>query len=403
MSLKILSHSSFKIMQQIILIVFWISLAIVFYTYIGYGIMISLLARTKLFVKSNQGTVSYLPDTTLLIAAYNEAAIIEEKIKNTLALHYPKDRMKIYIVTDGSDDGTPEIVERYSEVKLFHQPLRLGKVNAVNRVMKEVNTPIVVFTDANTFINPDGLQVMVRHFADPRVGGVAGEKRIVKNGKDGASGSGEGLYWRYESYLKQKDSEVHSVQGAAGEFFSLRTSLYESPASNVIIEDFYISMRIVAKGYRFIYEPEAHATETASISIAEEWKRKVRISAGGLQAILKLRGLLNPFRYGITTFQYISHRVLRWTFAPLSLPVAFICNGLLVILSNNSIYYALFSGQILLYGLAVCGYFLRGKRIALQGFFVPFYFAMMNLAVYAGIIRSLRGRQTVLWEKAKRA
>jgi len=260
----------------------------------------------------------------------------------------------------------------------------------------------VVFCDANTFLNRDAIRKIVRHYADPQVGGVAGEKRIFRKEEDNASGAGEGLYWKYESFLKRKDSEVYSVVGAAGELFSIRTALFEAPDENMIIEDFYLSLSIAAKGYRFVYEPEAYATETASVSVAEEWKRKVRICAGGFQAMSKLKHLLNPLRYGILSFQYVSHRVLRWTLAPLSLPLILISNAWLVFGGSAFFMFSL-TAQAIFYGMAAVGYTMRDRKIAIKGFFVPYYFCVMNLSVYAGYMRFASGKQSVVWDKAERA
>lgn len=343
------------------------------------------------------------PQTTFLIAAYNEEAYIRDKIINTLNLEYPKDKMDIWVVTDGSSDNTAAIVREFPAVKLFHKNERRGKIHAVNRVMRFVKSPIVVFSDANTMLNVQALQNMVRHYSDPKVGGVSGEKRIVDLEEDNASGSGEGLYWKYESFLKKMDSDLNSIVGSAGELFSVRTSLYEYPPSDMVIEDFFISMKIAAKGYRFVYEPAAMATETASATVEDEWKRKVRISAGGLQAIARLKDLLNPWKYGVLTFQYVSHRVLRWTLAPLALLVVFITNIWLAVEAPFVLYDWLLIGQLLFYSLAFVGFLLRNEKVGIKGFFVPFYFSMMNFSVYAGFIRYVRKEQAVTWEKTRRA
>ncbi len=370
--------------------VFWIGVLTVLYTYLGYGIVILLLSKIKKQKKSPGFSEENLPEVTFIVAAYNEEEFIENKIANTLTLDYPAHKLNLYFVTE------------YSSITLFHEPARKGKIHAVNRVMRSVKTPIVVFSDANTHLNPQAIRNIVRHYADPRVGGVAGEKRIFKSEADNASGAGEGLYWKYESFLKKKDSEVYSVVGAAGELFSVRTELYKEPEENTIIEDFYLSMSIAANGYRFIYEPDAYATETASVSVEEEWKRKVRISAGAFQAMSKLSHLLNPFRYGILSFQYISHRVLRWTLAPLALPVIFIAN-LWLAMTGSWLYMLMMTGQLGFYLLALAGYANRDKKVSIKGFFVPYYFCIMNLSVYAGFFRHLKGRQSVTWEKSRRA
>lgn len=381
------------------LIVFWASLFTLLYTYGVYPLLIFGLSKIKSRTPTRNDELE-LPFLTVIIAAYNECAFIRQKIENTQALDYPAERKKIIVVTDGSDDGTPEIVRTFHDVTLFHQAERKGKIHAVNRVMPSVTTPITVFSDANTILNVDALKKLARHFVDKNVGGVAGEKRIIKKNTDNSAGSGEGLYWRYESFIKQCDSNFRTIVGAAGELFCVRTKLYEPPPSNIIIEDFYLSMQIVAKGYRFIYESEAYATEAASATLRDEWKRKVRISAGGLQAIVKLAHLLNPFRYGMISFQYVSHRVLRWTLAPLSLVLILVCN---FFLCSDKFYFCLLLGQLLFYAAVALGYWFRDANIAIKGFFAPFYFAMMNCAVYAGAIRFFRGRQSVVWEKTQRA
>ncbi len=384
--------------------IFWCTLSIVLYTYVGYGAIIYILSKVAPHKKGGANTLSnsFEPPVTLIIAAYNEEHYIKQKIKNSLSLHYPSDKLKIWFVTDGSTDSTPSILKEYDSVTIFHQSERLGKIHAVNRVMKFVETPFVIFCDANTDLNADAIKNIVRHYQDDEVGGVAGEKRIFKNAEDNASGAGEGMYWQYESFLKRKDAEVYSVVGAAGELFSLRTKLYEEPSKDMIIEDFYLSMRVTAKGFRFMYEPDAYAIETASASVGEEWKRKVRISAGAFQAMIMLRYLLNPFRYGMLSFQYVSHRVLRWTLAPLSLPLILLSNIFLVVYAQP-FYLFILTGQIFFYGHAFLGYLYQDRKISIKGFFVPYYFVVMNLSVYAGLFRFLRGKQSVVWEKSKRA
>lgn len=382
---------------------FWTGILIVAYTYLGYGIVLWFLTKIgRKFHTPSDSRDAALPEVTHVIAAYNEASCIEDKIRNSLSLDYPSNKLNVLVVTDGSTDDTPEIVRRFPVVKLFHSEQRRGKIHAVNRVMKMVNTPIVIYSDANTMLNREAFKKIARHYQDETVGGVAGEKRIYTGNSDNASGAGEGLYWKYESFLKKKDAELYSIVGAAGELFSIRTKLFEEPPADTIIEDFYVSLKIAAQGYRFAYEPEAYATETASASVADEWKRKVRICAGAFQAMGRLSFLLNPFRYGMLSFQYISHRVLRWTLAPLFLPLIFISN-LILALQGFTFYQVVFALQCLFYMMAALGHTMKNKRIRIKGFFVPYYFTIMNLSVYAGLIRFLKGKQSVVWEKAKRA
>jgi len=210
----------------ILAIIFWFSLGVLFYSYIGYGILLTIIVKLRKLKDSkiNQAaddSETFEPEVTLLIAAYNESDIIERKVANSLSLDYPNDKLTILFVTDGSTDGTPEILKKYKEVLVLHEDKRAGKVGAINRGMKFVNTPIVVFSDANTMINKSAIKELVKHYRDSLVGAVSGEKRIMVGEKERASGAGEGMYWKYESYLKKMDSELYSLVGAAGELFSI--------------------------------------------------------------------------------------------------------------------------------------------------------------------------------------
>ena len=388
-------------MPGFIAYLFWIAVLLLVYTYIGYAMLLFLIVKIKsFFFKKKILATNEFPNLTLLVSAYNEELHITSKIENALQLDYPTDKIQFLFVTDGSDDKTPEIVSTYKQIQLMHQPQRQGKIMAVERAMPEVKGEIVIFTDANTLLNKDALRNIVRHFADDKVGVVSGEKRILNRNAEEAAGAGEGFYWKYESKLKQWDDELYSVMGAAGELFAIRTRLFEPIPKDSLIEDFYMSFKIIQKGYKIAYEPDAYALEEPSASVKEELKRKIRIAAGGIQSIVRLKELLNPFRYGVITFQYISHRVLRWTLAPLALPLIFLLN--LLLLSKGLFYQIFFVGQIVFYLLALAGYILEKKQIRLKILFIPYYFCMMNYAVYAGFKRYMKGSQSVLWEKAAR-
>ena len=386
------------------IILFWLSIFLVFYTFFGYGILLYVLVKIRIKTKGkrpipdNRGDY---PTLTLIVAAYNEAAWIEEKINNTLGLEYPADKIHYLFVTDGSTDATPEIVARYPSIKLMHEAARNGKIAAMDRAMKCVNTEIVVFTDANTALNKKALLHIARHYADPSVGAVSGEKRVTIEEVSDAT-AGEGFYWKYESKLKTWDSELYSVVGAAGELFSVRTSLYEPIEPDTILDDFMISMRVAEKGFRIIYEPEAYAVESGSENVSEELKRKVRIAAGGIQSIVRLRALLLPFGHFTLSFQYVSHRVLRWTITPFLMILAFVLNWMILGNNQSAVYLTMFSLQLLFYCSAALGWMLEKNKVRVKLLFVPYYFCMMNYAVIAGIKRYLTKQQSVTWEKAKR-
>jgi cellulose synthase/poly-beta-1,6-N-acetylglucosamine synthase-like glycosyltransferase len=242
---------------------------------------------------------------------------------------------------------------------------------------------------------------MVRHYDDPTVGAVAGEKKIRKDfTQNSTAGAGEGIYWRYESWLKKMDSDLGSVIGAAGELFSFRNELFEILPADTIIEDFVLSMRIAMRGYRVVYEPNAYAIEAPSISIAEEWKRKVRICAGAFQAFNYLPQLWNPFKYGKLSFQYLAHRFMRWAVVPFLLPIIFLLTGILAL--QSEFYQALFVLESLGLVIALMGFLILDKIKVPKLLIMSTYVLMMNAAAYAGLIRYWRKNQNVAWEKARR-
>lgn len=378
-------------------------LFILFFSYIGYGILLWILVKVKrAFAGPQPPPAPFTPPVALVVAAYNEAGVIREKIENTLALNYPAGSLHIIFITDGSTDGTPDIIREYPSVQLMHEPFRRGKTAALNRAMQEVTAPVVIFCDANTLLNPDAIINIARHYADPLTGGVAGEKKVIAAGGSGAENT-EGVYWKYESALKRLDAALYSVVGAAGELFSIRRELYRPVEPEVILDDFVISLRANMEGYRIAYEPEAYAMEAPSASIKEEYKRKVRISAGGFQSIVMLSPLLNIFRYGTLSFQYIGHRVLRWTLAPLSLLLALVANVALVLQQAGGFYTWLLVLQLGFYAASALGYALALREKKVKLLYVPFYFTFMNLAVFHGFYRFITKTQSSVWAKAERA
>lgn len=387
-------------------IIFWVSLFIVIYSYLLYGVLVWALIICRNFFFRRQKKVfdkDFLPPVSLVVATFNEELIIRKKILNTLELDYPKNNLEIYFVTDGSTDDTNNILKSYPDINVLFRPERKGKVAAINHAMEFVNTPFVIFCDANTFLNKACIKEIVKHYKYESTGAVAGEKKVINSSeKNNAAGSGEGIYWKYESLLKKLDASFFTVVGAAGELFSIRTVLYEPVDTNILLDDFMISMNICKKGYRVMYEPAAFAMEAPSISIREEQKRKIRISAGGFQSMYLLKDLLNIFKYGKLSFQYISHRVLRWAVCPLLLPVIFILNLVICFFSFDRPFYFLLIAQLLFYLTAFTGWLFAQRNIKLKIFYIPYYFLFMNLTLYAGFLRFLSNKQSVLWDKAER-
>jgi cellulose synthase/poly-beta-1,6-N-acetylglucosamine synthase-like glycosyltransferase len=320
---------------------------------------------------------------------------------NCLALDYPRDKLQLLFVTDGSTDGSEVLLKQYPGIKVMHQSGRKGKYAAIERAMGAVHSPVVVFSDCNAMLNPGSLLQLVRHFADPGVGAVAGEKK-VQSFRYSSIGQAEGMYWKYESFLKRLDARLHTVVGAAGELFAIRTALFRPTGRPVILDDFYISMQTCLQGYRIAYEPAAFATEPPSASLEEEQKRKVRIAAGASQALGLLPGCLNFFRRPLLAFQYFSRRVLRWVACPLALIILFAsaCYGTFV--EGNLLSTGLFAAQCICYLAATAGWIAvaTGRRAGFLA--IPFYFLFMNWCMIRGFARFLSGKQSAIWERSVR-
>ena len=389
-------------------IIFWLCLALVVYTYVGYGAVLYIILKVKnIFFRRETTPIlpldpQLLPDVTLMICAYNEADVIEEKMQNIRALNYPQEKLCVMWVTDGSNDNSNELLQAYPEVKLVYSPERKGKAAAMQHGLQENKAEYVIFTDANTMLNADAIREIVRQFMKKNVSCVSGEKRVAARHAGQATAEGEGVYWKYESMLKRWDSELYSAMGAAGELFAVRMSHYLPAPNNALLDDFMMSMLILKDGHRIAYTNEAYATEYGSASTAEESKRKRRIAAGGLQSIWWLRSLMNPFAYPKVAFQYVSHRVLRWSITPLALFALFPLNLLLLFASGSLIYQLLFLLQLFFYLSALTGHILKvsGRRNKLL--YIPCYFLFMNLNVFLGIGYLMSHKDSGTWEKARR-
>ncbi len=474
-------------------LLFWLFVFIIMYSYIGYGIFITLLSRLPFLVKIfpkpynhvkeeyvTPDEYSFVPSVSLIISASGEPKeIIKEKIINTLELDYPNEKLEVIfaiafepkngndetvdefystflsetnkinltekeeelyarfiqfenangrrdykvlssleenllVVNISSDDireGTKEKIERHLndnshtsmlKVLVTKDIERKGKISQVNRTVAIASGDILVFSDANSMFNKDSIKNLAKHFRNKQVGCVAGEKRVKKN-IESTSGDGEGLYWRYESYLKNLDSKIWTTVGAAGEIYAIRKELWGVGVEhNAIIEDFVLSMRVAQKGYRVIYEPNAFAEEDPTKDMKSEFIRRRRIAAGGFQSIVWLKELLNPFKYGILTFQYVSHRVLRWAVVPFLLPLVLIVNIMILYFSFTPLYLALIIIQILIYLLSLMGFFFEKIGVKIKIFYLPYVIITMNIAAYVGLKRFLKGQQNVIWERVSR-
>ena len=389
-------------------ILFWAMLLIVFYTYIGYGILLYIIIRLKRFFRGKPREAvlppdEELPDMTLLICAYNEEDVVAEKMKNTLAIDYPKDKFRIMWVTDGSNDHTNELLKAYPEVDIVFSPERRGKSAALKHGLRELKTRYVAFTDANTMLNPGAMKEIARQFMDPTVGCVSGEKRVMAKKDGDMAAEGEGLYWRYESTLKRWDSELYSTMGAAGELYAIDPILVREVPDEALLDDFMMSMYVVEAGKRIAYAPDAYAQEYGSANIFEESKRKRRIAAGGLQSIWWLRRMLNPMRQPLVTFQYVSHRVLRWSVTPVAMIILLIVNGLLSIMGAGLFYDIILILQILFYTMALIGWLSSRYGHKNKILYTIYFFVFMNINVFRGMAYLRTHGKSGAWEKAKRS
>ncbi len=386
---------------------FWICLFLVFYTYIGYGLLLYVLLLLKRTFGRKPPVLTLpaddqLPAVTLMICAFNEEEVIKEKMENIRQIDYPRDKFCVMWVTDGSTDRSNQLLSAYDDVTLVFSPERRGKAAAMQHGLQENKAEFVVFTDANTMLNPNSIREIVRLFMDERVGCVSGEKRVAARADGEVAAEGEGLYWRYESTLKRWDSELYSAMGAAGELFAVRMSHYRAAPSNALLDDFMISMLMVEDGHRIAYTSEAYAVEYGSANMHEESKRKRRIAAGGLQSIWWLRSLMNPLKYPVASFLFVSHRVLRWSVTPFAMLALIPLNVALILMGCGTVYAVIGVLQALFYAAAAMGWLLDkiGRKSKLL--YVPYYFMFMNVNVFRGISYLTTHHTSGTWEKAKR-
>lgn len=382
-------------------LIFWVSVFLLVYHYGLYPLAVISLAMRKVQARSSWKEINEesLPTVSLIVAAYNEEAVIKAKIENSLQLDYPKEKLQIIIVCDGSDDRSPEIVRSYHNdgVECLYNAERKGKSDALNRAVEYAKGEILLFSDANNDFNSNAVKVMVTHFDVDNVGGVCGVK-CIKPDDTRDSSMGDGLYWKYESAIKLAESKLNSITCADGEIFALRKSLYEPIQREIINDDLELTISLINRGYVVLYEKEAQSSEFASIEVMDDFWVKVRMVAGGYQALnLHFKELINIFK--LFNFMFVSHKVLRWT-APLFLILVFLSS---LILCNKGGVYALSVWlQFIFYGLAVYAGTREDKSTLPSILYIPFYFSFMNIAAFWGMVRHLSGSQKVAWRKAAR-
>lgn len=390
------------------LALFWGAVALIVYTYLLFPALVFLRG---LLWRRPYKQAEITPQVSLIIAAYNEANSIEAKLANILSLDYPRDRLEVIVASDGSNDGTEAIVRGYAGqgIKLLAQP-RQGKAPALNAAVAASSGEILVFSDANSMYAPDALRALVRPFADPKVGGVAGNQcylsktrgagRIGKEKQSGLTSAGEQGYWNFDRLLKQFESQAGNTISATGAIYAIRRALFQAVPGGVT-DDFVTSTRVIAQGYRLVFAPEAVAYEPVAASGEVEFGRKVRVISRGLRGVIEMRALLNPFRYGFYAWQLFSHKVLR-RLVVFPLLVLFLVSPLLWL--KGWFYQAATLAQVGFYGCALLGMALGGTRLSrLKLFTFPFFFCMVNAASLLATLNILRGQRIERWEPQRQA
>ena len=376
-------------------ILFFLSLLTVIYVYLGYPILIYCLSRLK---RKTVVSGNYEPSVTILIAAYNEERWIDETIRNKLALDYPLHKLEIIVVSDGSTDGTDMIVKRYLNqcVRLIRQEPRAGKTAALNRGVKETRGEIVVFADANSLYERDALRKLVRNFADTSVGYVTG-KMVYSNADGTLVGDGCSAYMKYENLLRLYETRIHSVVGVDGGIDAIRKKLYRTMRPDQL-PDFVLPLRVVEQGYRVVYEPDAVLREATLKAGADEYRMRVRVSLRALWALWDMRHLLNVRKYGIFSWQLLSHKVLRYL-AILFLIGLFVSN---MWLSRDGVFYAAaMITQTIFYSMALLSALTQELTRRIKLLYVPYYFTLINVAAGHSLVKFLFRKKQVIWTPRK--
>lgn len=370
----------------------WTACFLIGYVYVGYPLMLWCLSR---FSWRAVAASPIIPPVTLLISAYNEQEDIGRKLKNSLALDYPKDKLQIIVISDASTDETDQIVRAFQDqgVVLLRMPTRGGKTTGLNAAVKKANGEVVVFSDANILYQTDVLHRLVTSFADPTVGCVTGDSRYLEDNQSPADVQ-ENTYWGYERMIRSWESLIGSTVGGDGAIFAIRTHLY-TPLAPEAINDLVVPLQIVAKGYRAIYEPLAVGHEPAAGDFRKEFRRKRRIVNRSWRGIMSVGEVLKPWRVGLFAWQVWSHKVLRWLVLPF---IVLAVLGCIAAVSEGWVYRAGLSVFVLSLGLAGAGAMVPNRRgLGARAAQAMFYFYLVNLAALLGILRALRGNVEMVW------
>lgn len=370
-------------------LLFWLSLGLLVYVYAGYPLLLAMLGRMRR--RHAPASDSTAPSVCLIISAHDEEAVIREKIENSLALRYDG-RLSIVVASDGCQDHTDAIASEYRDhgVELLRWPVRRGKSTVLNDVLCHRREDVIVFTDANSLFRPDAVTCLVERLRSASVGCVVGELKYVRDAS--TVGQGESLYWRYESRVKVLESRLESVLVANGSIFAARRELIRELYPDVA-NDFQIPFDVANQGRGVVYEPRAVAIECCAEHWEEEFGRKVRIVLRGITGFSRLR----PRIHGLRLWQFVSHKLLRWSVGAFLLVLL----ASSIALARHSTGYAVFLAlQLVCYAAAAAGWVVRRRQRVPRVLYVPFYFTMVNWAALAAMVRFVAGRRQAVWDKA---
>ena len=373
---------------------FWAAVAVLFYVYMGYPLLLAVLA---VFSRRRRPEPDYVPTISFLIAAYNEEASIERKISETLALDYPAEKLEVLVLSDASTDRTDTIVRSFADprVRLLRMAQRKGKTHAQNQGARVARGEILVFSDATAIYHPQALRYLAANYRDPQVGAVSGRYQYFDPAQTSPTGLGSIAFWNYENLIKTLQSRIRTITGCCGCIYSIRKSAYTELPDDVI-SDLTQPLWVIQKGYRAVFEDRALAFEETTASTAEEFSMRVRVVTRGIRGLLSVPELLKPWKYPWVAFQLFSHKVLRWL-VPLLLILLFLSNATLVALPG---YRYGFAVQILFYVFALFSTAVPVHRhFKLLG--IPLYFCILNTAALLSIMEVLRGRKYVVWQTVR--
>lgn len=376
-------------------LIFWSAIGFIVYTYLLYPLILYVIYNFKR--RPPVSDIQHQPGVSIIISAYNEENIIEEKIKNILEINYPKEKIEVLIGLDGCSDNTPEILKKYygNFLHVIEFPNRRGKAAVLNDLVELAKSDIIVFSDANTIYESDAIENLVRHFHDPAIGGVCGKLELLPHNKNIGS-MGESMYWRYENMLKLMEGTINTTIGATGAIYAIRKSLYRNlPVHKIVTDDFLIPLHVVSQGQRVIFDHNAIGYEKTAENIQKEYSRKVRIGVANFVGLSEIKHLLKP-RWKFIAFALWSHKIIRW-FVPFLMLLILISNLGLVLVSEKNIFNIILLLQIVFYTTAAAGYIMDRFKIYFGIFGYPYFFVSMNWALLIGFIRFILNRKQPTW------